>query len=183
MNKYIISIMMFMVSLCGFASGNEVSNSIDVEKYWSKFQEMYEEEDLDDEHLTLTKYAFIDIDEDGIDEVWVRTEEDEDGAIFCFDDEGEPVLIITEAEGKRPSIAKGWVGIGYPAGGPSYYNHYVILKNSRIVCEFTDLQVYEDHEYYLGDKEISAAEAKKIKKNIKGEGSLLTPEWHQRVNK
>ena len=166
------------------ASGDEAeAKPIDVEKYWDSFQEMYEEEDLDDIHYPLTKYAFIDIDEDGVNEVWVRTENDEDGAIFGFDEEGFPRLIITESEGKRPSIGKGWVGIGYPAGGPSYFNHYVFVKNSTIETELTDFQVYEDHEYYCGDTEINEAEAKKMKECIKGEGKTLNPEWHTRANK
>ena len=155
--------------------------TLDVEKYWAQFQEMYQEGDLDDIHETLTKYAFIDIDGDGIQEVWLRSENDEDGAIFCFDDEEEPVLIITETEGKRPSVGKGWVGVGFPAGGPSYFNHYVIIKDSRKAIEFTDFQVEENHEYYVGDTEITEAEAKKIKEDIKGEGYLPNNlEWHQR---
>ncbi len=155
------------------------SPTMDVEKYWSQFQEMYEEGDLDDVHYPLTKYAFIDIDEDGKDEVWVRTADDEDGALFCFDDEEKPQLVITETEGKRLSVAKGWVGNGYPAGGPSYINHYVVLKDSHVECDFTDFQVYENHEYYLRDTEITEAEAKKIKDEIKsmGEGKAVTPEW------
>ena len=155
------------------------SPTMDVEKYWPQFQEMYEEGDLDDVHYPLTKYAFIDIDEDGKDEVWVRTADDEDGALFCFDDEEEPQLVITETEGKRLSVAKGWVGNGYPAGGPSYINHYVVLKDSHVECDFTDFQVYENHEYYLRDTEITEAEAKKIKDGIKsmGEGKAVTPEW------
>ena len=155
------------------------SPTMDVEKYWPQFQEMYEEGDLDDVHYPLTKYAFIDIDEDGKDEVWVRTADDEDGALFCFDDEEEPQLVITETEGKRLSVAKGWVGNGYPAGGPSYINHYVVLKDSHVECDFTDFQVYENHEYYLRDTEITEAEAKKIKDEIKsmGEGKAVTPEW------
>lgn len=155
------------------------SPTMDVEKYWSQFQEMYEEGDLDDVHYPLTKYAFIDIDEDGKDEVWVRTADDEDGALFCFDDEEKPQLVITETEGKRLSVAKGWVGNGYPAGGPSYINHYVVLKDSHVECDFTDFQVYENHEYYLRDTEITEAEAKKIKDGIKsmGEGKAVTPEW------
>lgn len=155
------------------------SPTMDVEKYWSQFQEMYEEGDLDDVHYPLTKYAFIDIDEDGKDEVWVRTADDEDGALFCFDDEEEPQLVITETEGKRLSVAKGWVGNGYPAGGPSYINHYVVLKDSHVECDFTDFQVYENHEYYLRDTEITEAEAKKIKDEIRsmGEGKAVTPEW------
>ena len=155
--------------------------TLDVTKYWAQFQEMYQEGDLDDIHETLTKYAFIDIDEDGIQEVWLRSENDEDGAIFCFDDEEEPVLITAETEGKRPSVGKGWVGVGFPAGGPSYFNHYVIIKNSRKAIEFTDFQVEENHEYYVGDTEITEAEAKKIKEDIKGEGYLPNNlEWHQR---
>ena len=153
------------------------AESIDVKKYWERFQEMYEEEDLDDIHYPLTKYAFIDIDEDGVNEVWVRTENDEDGAIFGFDEEGEPQLIITESEGKRPSIGKGWVGIGYPAGGPSYFNHYVTVRNSTKWQSLSDFQVEDRHEYYCGDREINEAEAKEIKKNIKGEGKVLKPKW------
>ena len=158
--------------------------TLDVTKYWAQFQEMYQEGDLDDIHETLTKYAFIDIDGDGIQEVWLRSENDEDGAIFCFDDEEEPVLITAETEGKRPSVGKGWVGVGFPAGGPSYFNHYVIIKNSRKAIELTDFQVEESHEYYVGDTEISEAEAKKIKEDIKGEGYLPENlEWHPKPKK
>lgn len=178
MKKILIYVIAFAFPLCGWAK-----STVDVEKYWQKFQELYEEEDLDDDHGTLAKYAFIDIDEDGVNEVWLRTEDDEDGAIFCFNDEDEPVLILAESEGKRPLFGKGWVYIGYPAGGPSYFNHYVLVKNSRVALEFTDFQVEENHEYYLGEKEIKKAEAKKIQANFKGEGNPLTPEWHQRVNK
>lgn len=156
------------------------SQQIDVEKYWAQFQEMYEEEDLDDIHETLTKYAFIDIDEDGISEVWLRSANDEDGAIFCFDDEGEPVLIITETEGKRPSFGKGWVGVGFPAGGPSYFNHYAIVRNSHLEYDFTDFQVEENHEYYLNETEITEAEAKKIEEGIDFENTEMKPVWKER---
>lgn len=156
------------------------SQQIDVEKYWAQFQEMYEEEDLDDIHETLTKYAFIDIDEDGISEVWLRSANDEDGAIFCFDDEGEPVLIITETEGKRPSFGKGWVGVGFPAGGPSYFNHYAIVRDSHLEYDFTDFQVEENHEYYLNETEITEAEAKKIEEGIDFENTEMKPVWKER---
>lgn len=156
------------------------SQQIDVEKYWAQFQEMYEEEDLDDIHETLTKYAFIDIDEDGISEVWLRSANDEDGAIFCFDDEGEPVLIITETEGKRPSFGKGWVGVGFPAGGPSYFNHYSIVRDSHLEYDFTDFQVEENHEYYLNETEITEAEAKKIEESIDFENTEMKPVWKER---
>ena len=157
------------------------SQQIDVEKYWAQFQEMYEEEDLDDIHETLTKYAFIDIDEDGISEVWLRSANDEDGAIFCFDDEGEPVLIITETEGKRPSFGKGWVGVGFPAGGPSYFNHYAIVRDSHLEYDFTDFQVEENHEYYLNETEITEAEAKKIEEGIDFENTEMKPVWKLKI--
>jgi hypothetical protein len=145
----------------------------------SQLEEEYRKEDLDDIHYTLTKFALIDIDGDGGEEVWVRTAKDEDGAIFCFGEEGSPSLLITESEGKRPSIGNGWVGIGYPAGGPSYYNHYVTVRNSTKWQEFTDFQVEEKHEYYIGDREIGAAEAQEIKKNIKGKARLIKPRWYK----
>ena len=145
---------------------------------WStQLQRDYEENDLDDIHYPLAKFALIDIDEDGGEEVWVRTAKDEDGAIFAFGEEGSPELIITESEGKRPSIGKGWVGVGYPAGGPSYFNHYVTVRNSTKWQSLSDFQVEDRHEYYCGDREINEAEAKEIKKNIKGEGKALKPKW------
>lgn len=149
----------------------------------TQLQKDYEENDLDDIHYTLTKFALIDIDGDGGEEVWVRTAKDEDGAIFCFGEEGSPSLLITESEGKRPSIGKGWVGVGYPAGGPSYFNHYVTVRNSTGWHNFTDFQIEERHEYYSGDREISEAEAKEIKQHIKGEGKLLKPKWHKMASK
>lgn len=149
----------------------------------SQLEEDYRREDLDDVHYPLTKFALIDIDEDGGEEVWVRSAKDEDGAIFCFGEEGSPSLLITESEGKRPSIGKGWIGIGYPAGGPSYFNHYVTVRNSTKWQSFTDFQVEEKHEYYLGDREISEAEAKEIQKNIKGQGQLPKLKWHKMANK
>lgn len=162
---------------------SEGSKPLDVSKYWAQFQDIYEEGDLDDIHYPLTKYAFIDIDGDGVDEVWVRTENDEDGAIFCFDDEGEPVLVITECEGKRPSFGKGWVGVGFPAGGPSYYNHYAILKDSHLEYEFTDFQIEDNHEYYMGETEITEAEAQKIKAGIDFTNTEMKPEWKEITHK
>lgn len=162
---------------------SESSKPLDVSKYWAQFQDIYEEGDLDDIHYPLTKYAFIDIDGDGVDEVWVRTEDDEDGAIFCFDDEGEPVLVITECEGKRPSFGKGWVGVGFPAGGPSYYNHYAIVKDSHLEYEFTDFQIEDNHEYYMGETEITEAEAQKIKAGIDFTNTEMKPEWKEITHK
>ena len=162
---------------------SEGSKPLDVSKYWAQFQDIYEEGDLDDIHYPLTKYAFINIDGDGVDEVWVRTENDEDGAIFCFDDEGEPVLVITECEGKRPSFGKGWVGVGFPAGGPSYYNHYAIVKDSHLEYEFTDFQIEDNHEYYMGETEITEAEAQKIKAGIDFTNTEMKPEWKEITHK
>ena len=162
---------------------SEGSKPLDVSKYWAQFQDIYEEGDLDDIHYPLTKYAFIDIDGDGVDEVWVHTENDEDGAIFCFDDEGEPVLVITECEGKRPSFGKGWVGVGFPAGGPSYYNHYAIVKDSHLEYEFTDFQIEDNHEYYMGETEITEAEAQKIKAGIDFTNTEMKPEWKEITHK
>lgn len=149
----------------------------------TQMQKDYEENDLDDIHYTLTKFALIDIDGDGGEEVWMRSAKDEDGAIFCFGEEGSPSLLIAESEGKRPSIGKGWVGVGYPAGGPSYFNHYVTVRNSTKWQSLSDFQVEERHEYYMGEREISEAEAKEVKKNIKGEGKLLKPKWHKMADK
>ena len=151
---------------------SEGSKPLDVSKYWAQFQDIYEEGDLDEIHYPLTKYAFIDIDGDGVDEVWVRTENDEDGAIFCFDDEG-----------KRPSFGKGWVGVGFPAGGPSYYNHYAIVKDSHLEYEFTDFQIEDNHEYYMGETEITEAEAQKIKAGIDFTNTEMKPEWKEITHK
>ena len=146
------------------------------------YQEQYEYYDLDDVHETLTKFALIDIDGDGVEEIWARSEHDEDGAIFTIEDEGNPLLLITEAEGKRPSFGKGWVYVGYPAGGPSYFTHIVTVEASTKRHTFSDLQVEERHEYTLDEVDVSEAEGKKFRSSLKGEGKALTPKkWFKMV--
>ncbi len=144
-------------------------------------QRMYEEEDLDDVHGKLAKFALIDIDGDGCEEIWTRTEDDEDGAIFGFEDEGCISFIIAESEGKRPSFGKGWVYVGFPAGGPSYFSQIVTVSDGHKTHTLTDFQVEEHHEYTLDGKDVSEAEGKKFHDSVKGEGKKLNPKWHKMV--
>ena len=144
-------------------------------------QRMYEEEDLDDVHGKLTKFALIDIDSDGCEEIWARTEDDEDGAIFGIDEEGGISFIIAESEGKRLSFGKGWVYVGFPAGGPSYFSQIVTVGDSRKMHTLTDFQVEESHKYTLDGKDISEAEGKKFHDSVKGEGKKLNPKWYKMV--
>ncbi|MBQ6966189.1 MAG: hypothetical protein IJP82_10980 [Bacteroidaceae bacterium] len=143
---------------------------------------MEEECHKEEVHETMTKFALIDIDEDGKEELWVRSEDDEGGGIF-YVEEGNPYLLVTETHRMRPSFAKGKVSVGGPAGGPSYYTCVAVVKNSKREHIFTDFQVEDSHEYVLDGKNMSAAEGKKFRESLKDDYQQLTPKWYPMVDK
>ena len=147
-----------------------------------RLEEEYCKGDNDDVHDELTQFALIDIDEDGKEELWLRSDDEAEGAIFYFTN-GYPHLLITESDRMRPSFAKGRVAVGGPAGGPSYFTTVVTVKKSQKEHTFTDFQVEEQHEYTLDEKDIGEAEGKAFRKSLQGDYKELTPKWYKLVNK
>ncbi len=87
----------------------------------------------------LTKYQFLFIDEDNIEEIWMRTKDDMHGAVFTMK-EGKPQLIATEDD--KSAIAfhqgngKGSVQITREEGAFTTTKLFVI-KGSQVVDRFS----------------------------------------------
>lgn len=124
----------------------------------------------DDPHVNkeyaLTKYMPIDIDDDRIDEIWLRDKDNEHGALFTCKN-GKVELIGVETEKLKVSFlqarrGKGYVRIAGSAGGPSIYTQLMAVRNSQVVERFNMLEVEgELQEAQLNGKTLSAAEAAK----------------------
>ena len=127
----------------------------------ARMRELYREDDSsDDNDYELTKKRLIDLDEDGVDEVWLRAKDDKHGAFFTYKD-GKVELIGVEDGRMQPSFfqtkdGKGYFMISGAAGGPSWYSAIYELKNSRVVHTLTVLEVYgEVEECAMDGKDIS----------------------------
>ena len=90
-------------------------------------------------NYSLTRYRTIDIDEDGIEEFWLRDKDDKHGGLFTLKD-GKVSLI--GVEDGRLRDGKGYVQIGGSAGGPSMYTQIFEIKKSQVVRRFTSLEIY-----------------------------------------
>ena len=128
-------------------------------KDFAELVKLYNADDHDNKYNTLTKWAWIDIDNDDIDEIWLRDKEGKAGAFFSMKD-GKPKLICTEGNGMTATVYDGHICISGPAGGPSYYYANYILEKSRLAHTFTRLEIYGDlSEAHLDGREMSADEA------------------------
>ena len=99
-------------------------------------------------NYSLTRYRTIDIDEDGIEEFWLRDKDDKHGGLFTLKD-GKVSLIGVEDGRLQTSFrqvrdGKGYVQIGGSAGGPSMYTQGFETKNSQVVRRFTSLEKFSD---------------------------------------
>jgi hypothetical protein len=97
-------------------------------------------------NYSLTRYRTIDIDEDGIEEFWLRDKDDKHGGLFTLKD-GKISLIGVEDGRLQTSFrqvrdGKGYVQIGGSAGGPSMYTQIFEIKKSQVVRRFTSLEIY-----------------------------------------
>ena len=135
---------------------------------FERMQEIYDDSEEDHGWKPLCKWQYVDLDGDGINEVWMRDMAEEYGAFFIVNDE-YPVLIGIESDRFKAYTREIRDGKGYfcksgSAGGPSYYTEIITLQDSRIIDRYTELQVYEDVEAErngeeLGEEEISAYKA------------------------
>lgn len=113
----------------------------------AQMRKLYLEYDShENKYYNLTRYRAIDIDDDGIEEFWLRDKDDKHGALFTLKD-GKVNLIGVENERMKPSFrqvrdGKGYVLIGGSAGGPSYYTEVFEIKNSQVVRCFKSLEIY-----------------------------------------
>ena len=118
---------------------------------WKKdiatLRKLYLEDDPhENKYYKLTKYRWIDIDEDDNEELWMRDADDKHGAFFTI--KGNDIRLIgVETDKLHPSFTqvrdgKGWLCISGSAGGPAVFSQVYELQKSQVVHRLTALEVY-----------------------------------------
>ena len=103
----------------------------------------------DNRRHQLNKYCYQWIDDDGTEEIWMRTLDDKHGALFTRHD-GQLQLVGCEDEQRKLSLRQSRDGVGYavisgPLGGQAYTLTEVFeIKNSQVIHRFTLLEQYGD---------------------------------------
>ena len=100
----------------------------------------------ENKYYKLTKYRWIDIDDDFNEELWMRDKDDKHGAFFTVKDD-HIQLIGVETDKLHPSFTqvrdgKGWLRISGSAGGPAVFSQIYELKKSQVIHRMTALEVY-----------------------------------------
>lgn len=100
----------------------------------------------ENKNYQLTKYRWIDIDDDFNEELWMRDKDDKHGAFFTVKDD-HIQLIGVETDKLHPSFTqvrdgKGWLCISGSAGGPAVFSQIFELKQSQVIHRMTALEVY-----------------------------------------
>lgn len=144
-----------------------------------KLIQLFNEDKAEDGGARLTKFALIDIDQDGVSEVWMRADNDKNGAFFAFGDYEGPQLLVSETSNFHPSFAPGRVTVGGPAGGPTYYTNTITVKDSQRAHDFIRMDIYEDAEFTLDGKDISVEEGKAFEATLSKALYEPKPEWHK----
>ena len=150
---------------------------------FAEMQELYEDADDDHGWMPLCKWQYVDLDGDGLDEVWMRDKAEEFGAMFSLADGAVSLIgIETDRFGAytlEQKDGKGYFCKGGPAGGPSYYTEVITVKDSRVVEQFNQLQVYEDIDgAALNGKDISQDEARAYTDALPAYKELEPGEWN-----
>lgn len=157
----------------------QIEDFAELNKKYLAFDDMYR-----GSNPIMVKYALIDIDRDGIPELWTCSENGEDGAFFAIND-GKTWLLETMNYHSSISFLKG--GAIQQSGGCGtgcHFSRYTVVKGSKpgdTVQQFTqysfDGENIEEENYTKNDKEISVAEGEKFV-NAMGDAIEIEPEWH-----
>ena len=143
-------------------------------------------DEFDREYMTyemgeFSKYALIDIDEDGEPELWLSTEDEEYQAVLSIVEGG--VHIAAGKDYKRSLIFyKGIVGDAGGCGTGCYYVHYTKLKDSAPEYDFSNLMSYVfetdemENEYAINGEPLTQEEADEILNSF-GEPYEPEVEW------
>ena len=164
------------------AAAPQQADSPSAEQF-AKMQELYE--NMDDDHgwEPLCKWQYVDLDGDGVNEVWMRDMAEEYGAFFICD--GDFIDVIGaetdryQAFTREKKDGKGYFCKGGPAGGPSYYTEVITLKDSRVTDRFYLLEVYGEVENAtLNGEDIDADKAKTYREALPEGKELEVGEWN-----
>ena len=113
----------------------------------ARLRKLYLEDDPhENKNYKLTKYRWIDIDDDNNEELWMRDADDKHGALFTM--KGDDIRLIgVETDRLHASFLQAHKDIGYlriagSAGGPAIFTQIFEIRKSQPVHRFTALEVY-----------------------------------------
>lgn len=144
-------------------------------------------DEFDQEYMTyemgdFSKYALIDIDEDGEPEFWLSTEDGEYQAVLSIV-EGNVTMVAGKDFKRQLIFYKNVVGDAGGCGTGCYYVHYTKLKNSAPEYDFSDMTIYDfgkdktEDEYAKDGEPLTEEEAEAILESF-GEPYDPVVEWH-----
>ena len=113
----------------------------------AKLRKLYLDDDPhENKNYKLTKYRWIDIDDDNNEELWMRDADDKHGALFTMKSD-DIRLIGVETDRLHASFMQTRTGTGYlrisgSAGGPALFTQIFEIRKSMPVHRFTALEVY-----------------------------------------
>ena len=130
----------------------------------------------------MTKYAYIDIDGDGYNELWLRSDNDKLGAIISV--VASAKLLVTERRPQKVSFYPGAVVVDGPCGLGCNTINAVIVENSRkahnvLYIKTNPLEMEGAvHEYFYDGTRISSTNGKKRLQLLMHDKRQITPTWH-----
>lgn len=130
----------------------------------------------------MTKYAYIDIDGDGYNELWLRSDNDKLGAIISV--VASAKLLITERRPQKVSFYPGAVVVDGPCGFGCNTINAVIVENSRkahnvLYIKTNPLEMEGAvHEYFYDGTRISSTNGKKRLQLVMHDKRQINPAWH-----
>ncbi|MBO4658237.1 MAG: hypothetical protein J5637_01300 [Prevotella sp.] len=132
------------------------------------------------EHF-LTQYALVDIDSDGVPELWMQTDDGSYQAVFSI----RLTIDLLRGQDDRRTLSfyKNAVGDSGTCGALCMSSNYVVLKESCRHSQLMELSEwdnqaddYGDSTYTLDGKAISKAEGERFVKSLGGPRTL-SPKW------
>ena len=130
----------------------------------------------------MTKYAYVDIDGDGYNELWLRSDNDKLGAIISV--VASAKLLITERRPQKVSFYPGAVVVDGPCGFGCNTINAVIVENSRkahnvLYIKTNPLEMEGAvHEYFYDGTRISSTNGKKRFQLVMHDKRQINPAWH-----
>lgn len=139
-----------------------------------------------DDALNYVDYAFIDIDEDGKSELWVRTDEEQAWqGVFAID--GDSVVLLAYADRCCDMVFfKNAIGYSSYVSPGHFEAGYCVLKDSHIVASAfkqVDINIFSDMEtefewYKVNDEDVEEADFDRFVEQL-GETIDIEPVWHK----
>ena len=130
----------------------------------------------------MTKYAYVDIDGDGYNELWLRSANDKLGAVISVVASAQ--LLITERRPQKLSFYPGAVVVDGPCGLGCNTINAVLVEKSRKAHKVQYIKTNPlemegaVHEYFFDGTRISSTNGKKRLQLIMHDKRQITPIWH-----